>query len=155
MKKKLLLAVAAVFVIIQFFPPAPAKTNPPVDPARTFASVMKPPPQVQNILRRACADCHSNETRWPWYADVAPISWPVRNHVIDGRKHLNFSEWLKPGETTFSGWSDLEDICKVLRDKSMPLLGYDWMHSQATLSGADRQTVCAWVDTALAAGARK
>ena len=148
MKKNIFLAIAALAILIQFFP-APAKSNPATDPARTFAAAMKPPRPVQEILTRACADCHSNETKWPWYADVAPVSWPVRNHVIDGRKHLNFSEWLKPGETTFTSWSDLEDVCKVLREKSMPLLGYDWLHSPAKLSEVDRQTVCAWVDATI------
>lgn len=152
MKKKLLIAIAAIAVIIQFFPPTPAKTNPPVDPARTFVASMKPPKPVNDILRRACYDCHSNETTWPWYADVAPLSWTVRDHVMQGRKHLNFSEWLKPGETTFSEWSDLEDLCQVLKDKSMPIAGYDWVHANAKLSDADRQAVCTWVDTAIEGG---
>ena len=146
MKKLLLLA--AVAALIQFIP-APPKTNPQSDPARTFAAVMKPPAAVQNILQRACFGCHSNETIWPWYAHVAPVSWLVRKHVEDGRKHINFSEWLKPGETSFSNWSDLEDICKAVRDKTMPLPYYDWIHPQAKLSAADRQTVCRWVDAAI------
>lgn len=148
MKKRLLLA-AALFVVIQFLPLAPAKTNPPVDPARTFTAVMKPPPAVSAILQRACVDCHSNETKWPWYADVAPVSWPVRRHVADGRKHLNLSEWLQPGETSFSSWSDLEDICTAVKEKTMPLAGYDWMHPEAKLTDADRQAICQWVDSAL------
>ena len=146
MKKLLLLA--AVAVLIQFIP-APPKTNPQSDPARTFAAVMKPPAAVQNIFHRACFDCHSNETIWPWYAHVAPVSWPVRKHVENGRKHINFSEWLKPGETSFSNWSDLEDICKAVRDKTMPLPYYDWLHPQAKLSAEDRLAVCEWVDDAI------
>lgn len=148
MKKKILLALPALAILIQFVP-APAKTNPPVDPARTFAAVMKPPAEVQAVLQRACADCHSNETKWPWYADVAPFSWPVRKHVIDGRKHLNFSEWLKPGETVFSNWSDLEDIGKSVQDKSMPLFGYDWMHAEAKLTAAERELLVKWADSAI------
>ena len=146
--KKLLL-VAAVAALIQFVP-APPKTNSHSDPARAFATAMKPPAAVQNIFHRACFDCHSNETIWPWYASVAPVSWPVRKHVENGRKHINFSEWLKPGETSFSNWSDLEDICKAVREKTMPLPYYDWLHPHAKLSAADRQTVCQWVDTAIA-----
>jgi hypothetical protein len=148
MKKKLLLYSAALALLIQFFP-APAKSNPSTDPTRAFSAVMKPPQPVHDILNRACLDCHSNETKWPWYANVAPISWPVRDHVIEGRKHLNFSEWLKPGETTFTSWSDLEGICKSVRDNSMPLPYYDWMHPEAKLSAGDREAVCAWVDSAI------
>ena len=69
--------------------------------------------------------------------------------MIEGRKHVNFSEWLKPGESSFSSWSDLEDVCKVLREKSMPILGYDWLHGDAKLTAADRQAVCVWVDAAI------
>ena len=148
MKKKLLLASPVVAVAIQLIP-APAKTNPPIDPARTFATVMKPPPDVQAVLQRACADCHSNETKWPWYADIAPISWPVRKHVVDGRKHLNLSEWLKPGETKFSDWSQLEDIGKAVLDKSMPLYGYDWMHAEAKLTAVEREAIAKWADSAI------
>ena len=146
--KKLLLLAAALAVIIQFIP-APPKTNPQSDPARAFSAVMKPPAAVQNIFHRACFDCHSNETIWPWYANIAPVSWPVRKHVEDGRKHINFSEWLKPGEPSFSNWSDLEAICKAVREKTMPLPYYDWLHPQAKLSAEDRQTVCQWVDAAI------
>jgi len=148
MKKKSLLGMLASFVLIQFVP-APAKTNPPADPARSFTAAMKPSEGVQSILKRACYDCHSNETIWPWYAHVAPVSWIVRQHVDDGRRHLNFSEWLKPGETSFTSWSDLEGVCKVLREKSMPLPGYDWVHREAKVSHADEQAVCAWVDRAI------
>ena len=147
-KTKLALALAAGFLVIQFFP-GPAKSNPPTDSSRAFAAVMKPPQPVNDIINRACLDCHSNETKWPWYADVAPVSWPIRYHVIEGRKHLNFSEWLKPGETSFTSWSDLEDICKSVREKTMPLPYYDWMHPEAKLSAADREAVCTWVDTAI------
>jgi hypothetical protein len=147
MKKKLFLSLPVVAIVIQFLP-APAKSNPPVDPARTFKAVMKPPAEVDAIVQRACMDCHSNETKWPWYADVAPVSWPVRHHVEDGRRHLNFSEWLKPGEANFSDWNTLEDICATVRDKTMPLPRYDWMHPEAKLTDADRQAVCGWVDRA-------
>jgi hypothetical protein len=149
MRNKLLLGAAALLAAIQFLP-APAKTNPPVDTARTFDAAMHPPAPVRDVLRRACYDCHSDETRWPWYADIAPVSYPVRQHVLDGRRHLNFSTWLAPGETSFSSWSDLEDICTVLKDNSMPLAGYDWMHPEAKLNPPERQAVCAWVDERLA-----
>jgi len=141
MKKKIVLGLAAFGVLIQLLP-APAKTNPPTDPARTFAATMKPPAAVQNIFNRACRDCHSNETQWPWYANVAPVSWPVRNHVNEGRKHLNFSEWL-------NDWSTLEDICKSVRENTMPLPYYDWMHPEAKLTPAERASVCEWVDSKL------
>jgi uncharacterized membrane protein len=150
MKKKILLTIPLLAIALQFVP-APAKTNPPVDPTRSFDTVMKPPPEVRDILRRACYDCHSDETKWPWYADVAPVSWPVRKHVVDGRRHLNFSQWLKAGETKYTTWSDFEEIGISVLDKSMPIPGYDLMHPEAKLTQAERELIAKWVDTAIGA----
>ena len=150
MKKKFLLTLPLLAIALQFVP-APAKTNPPVDPTRSFDTVMKPPPEVRDILRRACYDCHSDETKWPWYADVAPVSWPVRKHVVDGRRHLNFSQWLKPGETKYSSWSEFEEIGISVLDKRMPIPGYDLMHPEAKLTQAERETIAKWVDGAIGA----
>ena len=148
MRKKLALLALTAFLAIQLVP-APAADNPPSDPNRAFHTVMQPPPDVHAILRRACYDCHSNETKWPWYAYVAPVSWPVRDHVLKGRKHLNFSEWLKPGEKQFTSWSDLEEIAQSVADQSMPLPGYDLMHPEAKLTPAERETVSRWADAAI------
>jgi Haem-binding domain len=152
--KKTLLAALAVFAVIQFVPAAPPKTNPPSDPAKGFAQVMKPPPAIVAILKRACYDCHSHDTVWPWYADIAPVSWLVRDHVVDGRKHLNFSEWLRGTETEFSDWSAVEEICKRVEDATMPMPGYVWLHPEAALAEADKKAICAWVDGALAGSRR-
>jgi hypothetical protein len=148
MRKKLALLALTVFLALQLVP-APAAGNPPSDPNRAFHTVMQPPPEVLSILRRACYDCHSNETKWPWYAFVAPVSWPVRDHVVKGRKHLNFSEWLKPGEKQFTTWSDLEEIAQTVADKSMPLEGYDLMHPEAKLTPAERKLISQWADSAI------
>ena len=88
---RLLLVLGLVFIIIQFF--GPAKTNPPVDETKTIAAGGPLPTEIAIVLERACYDCHSNQTRWPWYSNVAPVSWFVIGHVNDARKHLNFSEW--------------------------------------------------------------
>ena len=148
MRKKILIVIPVLAILIQLFP-APAKTNPPIDPSRGFSSVMKPPPEVQALLKRACYDCHSNETNWPWYANIAPVSWPVRQHVVDGRKHINFSEWLRPGETTFTRWSELEEIAQAVMDQSMPIPGYDLMHPEAKLTTAEREAIAKWADGAI------
>src|ERR1700690_2763813 len=90
--KKILAGIAVVAVVLQFI--KPAGKNPPVTTGHDlFAGSDAPPPPVAALLRAACYDCHSNETKWPWYASVAPVSWWLENHVADGREHLNFSEW--------------------------------------------------------------
>lgn len=147
--KKLGIALAGLFVALQFVPAAPPMTNPPVEKARSFETVMQPPAGVAATLRRACYDCHSNETAWPWYSHVAPVGWLVRQHVAEGRKQLNFSEWLLAGETGFNDWSGFEKICTEVRSGSMPMADYVRLHSEAELSEADRQAVCAWVNERL------
>ncbi|MBM3783608.1 MAG: heme-binding protein [Acidobacteria bacterium] len=151
--KKIALLLAALFAVLQFVPAAPPKSNPSFDAAKSFEAVMRPPGDVLATLRRACFDCHSNETRWPAYSYVAPVSWLVQNHVADGRRHLNFSEWLLANETGFSDWSGFEKVCTEVRTGAMPMPGYVSLHPDAALSEADSKTVCAWVDSKLA-GAR-
>jgi hypothetical protein len=89
--KVALVAVAATAVVIQFFPPE--RTNPTSDPAASFEAVFKPPAQVSAIIARACQDCHSHRTVWPWYSRVAPASWLVADDVSEARQHVNFSAW--------------------------------------------------------------
>src|ERR1700677_1307278 len=85
--KCIFLTLLAMFCALQFVPVN--RANPPVDPAKK----LQPPPEVEVILRASCYDCHSDETRWPWYSYVAPVSWWIANHVQDGRRRLNLSEW--------------------------------------------------------------
>src|ERR1039458_1177211 len=94
MKKKLkwiFAALVAGFALLQFT--NPTRTNPPVAPGHDLMATNAPPPQIAALLHAACYDCHSNETKWPWYSRVAPLSWLVAHDVNEGRQHLNFSEW--------------------------------------------------------------
>src|SRR5205085_615705 len=110
------LAVAVLFLIAQVV--RPAKTNPPAEPSQTLEARMQVPAQAAAILDRSCGDCHSNKTRWPWYSNVAPVSWFVINHVNEGRRHLNFSEWGR------YSWREqhnlLAGICKFSQSGEMP-----------------------------------
>src|SRR3954447_26058531 len=94
MKKALkIIAVVLVvaFIVIQFF--RPDFTNPPVNPAETLDASMPVPENVKMILGRSCADCHSNETKYPWYSKIQPSAWFLANHIRDGRRELNLSVW--------------------------------------------------------------
>src|SRR6267142_3254624 len=91
--KWLVLIVACLFIAIQF--KRPARTNPPVDESQTIFARTQMTPQVAAILDRSCRDCHSNKTVWPWYSNVAPISWLVADDVNTGRQALNLSEWAR------------------------------------------------------------
>src|SRR4051812_28292081 len=87
--RRLLILLLVAFIGIQFV--RPDRTNPPAAPAASLATAA--PPAIRTVLDRSCGDCHSNQTRWPWYSNVAPMSWMVASHVHDGREHFNYSEW--------------------------------------------------------------
>lgn len=139
----LVILLAAAFVIIQFV--RPARTNPPVDPAKSIEANLQVSPQVAAIFDRSCNDCHSNKTRWPWYSNVAPVSWFVIGHVNDGRSAMNLSEWGAYDKDKQS--HRLRDMCEQVQDGEMPLSTYTPLHPGSTLSAADKKTVCDWANS--------
>jgi len=135
-----LILLAVVFVAIQFS--RPARTNPPVNPAHSIEANLQVSPQVVAIFDRSCNDCHSNKTVWPWYTNVAPVSWFLVNHVNEGRRDMNLSEWGSYDKDKQS--HRLRDICEQVQDGEMPLSTYTPLHPKAKLSAADVQTLCDW-----------
>jgi hypothetical protein len=142
MKRKkfayIVFAVILVLAAIQLF--QPDRTNPPVDPKMTFETVARPSPAVWSIINRACRDCHTNSTVWPWYSRLAPASWLVASDVQEGREHLNFSEWGRLGPEMSK--EKLKQVCSEVREGDMPLWQYALIHSQARLSQADKDALC-------------
>lgn len=132
---RIVLIGVALLVVAQFVPVD--RANPPVE-----SSVPAPPP-VEDILRRACFDCHSNETVWPWYSRVAPASWLMARDVAQGRRHLNFSTWnrLTPAERVRA----LEEAWEEIEAGRMPLAIYTPLHPEARLTDADRAALEAWI----------
>lgn len=128
-------AGAALILLIQLVPVP--RTNPPVE------ADLVAPEQVKAILQRACYDCHSHETRWPWYSRIAPVSWWLSAHVTKGRGDLNFSQWPLFDLETRELF--LRDIEKQLVDGTMPLSGYVLGHPEARLSEAEKALVLDWV----------
>lgn len=126
------LAVVILGVCLQLIPVWALRTNPPVTSEPDW-----PSPEAQAIAQRACYDCHSNETQWPWYAYVAPPAWLVIFDVVRGRDEMNFSEWAhrRPDE--------LEDVEEVLDENEMPPDTYLLLHPEAQLSAADKKTLLA------------
>jgi hypothetical protein len=134
---------AACFLVAQFF--GPAKTNPVRDPSQSIESRLQLTPPVAAILDRSCNDCHSNKTRWPWYSNVAPVSWFVIDHVDQGRMHLNFSEWQLYNSREVDGL--LQGICQEVKAGAMPLTSYTPLHPGAKLSPEDVKILCDWTTT--------
>lgn len=132
-------------VAIQFI--RPARINPLTVPERALAARLPITKQAAAVLDRACRDCHSNDTRWPWYSNVAPVSWFIVDHVNHGRRHLNFSDWAQyPAETA---GRLLENTCAYARKGTMPLPSYLRLHREARLSDDDVAALCDWTDGAV------
>src|ERR1041385_7131784 len=134
----LLIILVCAFVIIQAY--RPAKTNPAIDQSKTVEATLQVTPQVSAIMDRSCNDCHSNKSRWPWYSNVAPVSWFVINHVNEGRHDMNFSEWGNYDKDKQS--RRLRDICEQVSDGEMPLSSYTPLHPGSKLSAEDVKTLC-------------
>ena len=143
MIKKVLIVLLVVLVIIQFF--RIDKINPPVDATINLIQVVEVPTTVQEILTSACFDCHSNETAYPWYTNVAPLSWWIKDHIDEGRDELNFSEW--------GSYSDkrrlhkIDELGEMVSEGEMPLKSYVIAHREADLSDAQRNTLLEWIKT--------
>jgi len=135
-----LIVVICLFVLIQL--KRPARTNPAVDPAHALEAHVQVSPQVSAIIDRSCRDCHSNKTDWPWYTNVAPVSWWITDHVNTGRKDMNLSEWGKLDKDRQD--RKLRQICDEVEDGAMPLSSYLPMHPKAKLSEQDKKTLCDW-----------
>ena len=122
-----LISLVGLAVVIQAIPYGRAHDNPPV-----LAEPQWDSPTTRDLVVGACYDCHSNETEWPWYTNIAPVSWLTTRDVDEGRDELNFSEWG-------SGEQETDDLVESVRDGEMPPFYYGWAHSSARLSDAETQ----------------
>ncbi len=131
--KKIVLIVVAVLVggilLIQLAPYGRDHTNPPVVQEPAWDS-----PQTRELAMRACGDCHSNTTVWPWYSNIAPVSWLVYRHTVEGRDKLNFSEWNRPQR-------DADEAAEMVSEGEMPLVPYVMMHKSAQLTPAEQEAL--------------
>jgi cytochrome c551/c552 len=123
-------AAIVLVVLIQLVPVWAVQQNPPVHSEPDWSNA-----EAQAIARRACYDCHSNETVWPLYSKIAPVSWLVTYDVVEGREKLNFSEWA------LGGGKEADDIAETVAEGEMPPRIYTIMHPEAVLSDAERQVL--------------
>ncbi len=133
MAKKILkagLAATAVLVLVQFIPYGKDHTNPPVVSEPKWDSM-----QTRELFMRACGDCHSNETKWPWYSKIAPVSWLVYYDVVEGREHFNVSMWGVQEE------NEGDEAAEEVREGEMPLWPYLIAHPEARLSDDEKSAL--------------
>jgi len=143
--KIILIVVFIAFVVIQAFRPDRISVN--EVNADDVTKKMQVPENVQQILKRSCFDCHSNYTVWPWYSNIAPMSWLVAKDVRNGRAKMNFSEWGKIPAAKQE--ARLEDICDKIKEDEMPLKEYLLLHGDAKLSQQDKDVLCRWSELEL------
>jgi hypothetical protein len=140
MKRTFFLIVLVLLLGMQLF--RPDRTNPPEDANRTLFAVTTVPPDVARILQVSCLDCHSHRTDWPWYSNVAPVSWMLADHVSEGRHEMNFSTWADLDANRAQKL--LGEICEEVEEGAMPEPTYLWMHRDARLSEQEKAALCAW-----------
>ncbi|MEE9439891.1 MAG: heme-binding domain-containing protein [Saprospiraceae bacterium] len=133
-KKYILYALAVIFILIQF--KRIDKTNPEVVKSQDLLTMRAPSQSVAKNIKTACYDCHSNESTYPWYTNIAPVSWWIKGHIVNGREHLNFSNW---GSYSIKDSKHIAEECVEMIEKNwMPLIGYKLMHSEAKLDEKER-----------------
>lgn len=140
MIKKIAIGCIILLVIIQFI--RIDKTNPEVVIENDFIVQTNPPEHIQTILKTSCYDCHSNESTYPWYTNVAPISWWVKQHINEAREELNFSEWGTFKEKRKK--HKLEEGAEMIEESEMPLPSYLISHSEAKLTTEQKNELIAW-----------
>lgn len=139
------LKVGAVCIVIgiigiQFF--GIDQRNAAIVQADTLEAAVSVPYSVAAILDRSCSDCHSDRTVFPWYASVQPFGWFLKDHIDEGRREINFSQFnTYPARKKMK---KLEEICEQVEKKEMPLPSYLWIHRGAALSEAEIKTLCDW-----------
>lgn len=132
MKKIILIVIAVLvggFLLIQLVPFGRSHTNPPVTQEPAWDS-----PQTRDLAMKACGDCHSNTTTWPWYSNIAPVSWLVYRDTMEGRQKLNFSEWNRSQR-------DADEAANAVKEGKMPMPIYTVMHPAARLTAAEKDAL--------------
>ncbi len=130
----------SIFLVLQIF--QIDKTNAAVNSADTIEAVVNVPPDVKIILGKACNDCHTNTTVYPWYSYIQPNGWFLKSHIDDGRRHLNLSIFATYDANKRA--KKLEEICEELTENKMPLPSYTWIHRDAILTESEKTALCDW-----------
>ncbi|MCF6295281.1 MAG: heme-binding domain-containing protein [Flavobacteriaceae bacterium] len=138
--KKILLLLLIVLIIAQFFGPEKNEGN--TASIEAFIADTNPPEAVKLILKQSCFDCHSNNTRYPWYSNITPANYWMADHVNHGKEELNFSNWN--AYTIKKKDHKLEELIEMVEEKEMPLPSYTWTHSEAKLTDSQIESMIAW-----------
>lgn len=140
--KKILLGLLVIFLVLQAFRPAKNNSK---DVSKDITNTYQVPDDVKYIFTKSCNDCHSNNTNYPWYAEVQPVSWWLDDHIKDGKKHFNLNEFS--GYRIAKQYKKLEECIEQVKEGEMPLPSYTRLHRDAILTESEKQTLYAWCET--------
>lgn len=140
LKKKILLGLLAVLVIIQFFKPELNQSA--AETSNDVFAHYAAPDSLQQMIRTSCYDCHSNNTVYPWYSNIQPVAWWLADHVNEGKKELNFSEFATYAPKKAD--HKMEEVIEMIEKGEMPLKSYTIIHGDAKLSAAQQKAINDW-----------
>ena len=135
-----LIGLAVFLVVGQFI--RPNRTVEAAAPEQDYLAIAQPPAPIAETIKSACYDCHSNTSKYPWYAEVAPVSWWIQSHINGGRQKLNFSAF--GSYSTKKAAHKIEECFEEVEKKVMPLKSYTWLHPEAQLSEEERSALVGW-----------
>ena len=139
-RKHILPLLGVLFLLIQFI--RIDKTNPPIVEGQDFFAIHDAPDAVKTKIKAACYDCHAHTTTYPWYTNIAPVSWWIKGHINNGRGHLNFSSW---GEYDAEKRDHkLEECIEYVENGWMPLGSYSWLHPEAKMNDKERRAMVSY-----------
>lgn len=139
--KKVLLGLFIVFILIQFIRPA-YNTIGQVLPT-DITKIINVPDKIMGVFKNSCYDCHSNDTRYPWYVNIQPMGWIMADHIKTGKANLNFSEFGTYSKRKQA--NKLRSLAETVNDGSMPISSYTIMHTDAKLSEENKKLITDWV----------
>lgn len=141
--KNITVGLLSLLLIFQFF--RIDKSTKELEPEKDFTTLTKMPTELASVLKNSCYDCHSNQPRYPWYTNVAPLSWWIKQHINEGSEHLNFSEW--GNYTSKKADHKLDECAEMLEENEMPLSSYLIIHGDAKLSASQKTELVNWFNS--------
>jgi hypothetical protein len=144
MLRRILLTLVVILVIVQFITPAHNEGEATGENDITHAVAV--PDTVMSLLKTACYDCHSNHTNYPWYSKITPVNWWLHNHIQEGKRHLNFSEFTSSSYKRKA--KRLEEVAETVEKHEMPLNSYLWIHKEAKLNEWQQKLIIDWAKSA-------
>ncbi len=142
MIRKILLVLLIALIVIQFF--RPEKNVSPGKQQLSISNAYPIPSDVAPILEKACYDCHTNNSRYPWYSKIQPVAWWLDNHIREGKSHLNLDEFLSYSAKKQD--HKMEEVIETVKENVMPLDSYTWTHHDARLTQKEKETIVSWAD---------